>query len=488
MKTVYHCLAVVVLLWLCPLGAHAQASSSQQSGENQAGTLPSQAGDTVTSAEPSEPPPALDEHAPVPPPASIAGPTLAFSELERGNYLRGGIGLSTTYDDNVFNTGNQVGNTPSTQMGGFTWSALPHLALDITTSRLRWTSMYSAGLTVNQRLSSQNQGSYSLGTDFEYRLSPHVSVAVTERFTLTTGFFDSLQSSTDLSGGGILQQPNSSVVTPLAKSIGNNVSGQLSWQFGAGSMVGISGNYFTSRFQDAPAGQSLLDTTTESASAFYSHRITTRNWSGVRYGFEHLTFAPGTERADTHSLMAFHTVYLKPTMQLSFFGGPEYSEVDSQFVFTQVILPQVLMTSVPVSNKRWSGAGGASYSWQGPRTSITAEFVRRVTGGGGILGTTQMNSATAGLRRRVTPSTTLSFGASYAVNDALMPTTAGIAALKTAMGSAGISRRLGTHFGLELSYARVYQEQSSGGGPVVPANHNRGLVSLSYDFSRPLGR
>jgi hypothetical protein len=190
----------------------------------------------------------------------------------------------------------------------------------------------------------------------------------------------------------------------------------------------------------------------------------------------------------THSVMAFDTIYLTPTMQLSFFGGPEYSEVDSQIVTMQMILPQVLFTSVPISNKKWSGAGGASFSWQGQHTSITAEFVRRVTNGGGILGTTTMNSANAGLRRQITPKTTLNFAGGYATNDALMASTTGIASLKTATGSVGVSRRLGVHFGLELDYARVYQEQSGVAPTLIPANHNRAAVTLSYDFSRPLGR
>ena len=483
MITYKHCLAVLVLLSLCPLGVQAQQASDQQTGQSQAAQGASQADESVTSPESREPAPALEENAPVPPPANIAGPSLAFSsDLERANYLRGGIGMGTTYDDNVF-------NTASNQVGGFTYSALPHLALDISTSRLRWTSLYSAGLTVNQRLSAQNQGSHSLGMDFEYRLSPHVSLAVTDRFFLTTGFFDQVQTSPDLSGGGILQQPNGLVITPLAKNMSNNVNGELSWQFGAGSMVGMTGGYYHSSYNDvAPGTTNLLDTTTESASGFYSHRITTRNWIGVRYGFQHLSFDPGTEQTNTHSVMFFHTINLNPTMQLSFFAGPEYSDVSSQIVIPQVQLPLVLFISVPISHKTWSGSGGASYSWQGEHTSITAGFVRRVSDGGGVQGAVTMTSVTGALQRQITRSTTLNFAGGYATNDALMGSTSAIGSLKTASGSVGINHRFGAHLGLDLSYARVYQEQTAGTTVPLPANHNRGAVTFSYDFSRPLGR
>jgi hypothetical protein len=325
--------------------------------------------------------------------------------------------------------------------------------------------------------------------DFEYRLSPHVNLAVTERFLLTTGFFDQVQSSPDLSGGGILGQPNQTVITPLAKTIGNNVNGQLSWQFGAGSMVGFSGGYYNSSYRDVPTGTtSLLDTTTESASAFYSHRISARNWVGVRYGFQHLSFEPGGEQTNTHSVIYFHTIYLKPTMQLSFFAGPEYSEVDSEIVVPELQLPVVSFVSFPVSDRTWSGAGGASFSWQGQHTSVGAEFVRRVSDGGGVQGTVLANSVNAGLRRQITRSTTLSLGGTYASGDALFASVTGTGLLKTATGTLGISHRLGAHFGLDVNYTRAYQEPAAGASVTLPAYHNRGAVTLSYDFSRPLGR
>ena len=50
---------------------------------------------------------------------------------------------------------------------------------------------YAAGLTVNQRLSSRNQGSHDLNFDSQFRLSPHVSLRIAEEFSLTSGFFDS---------------------------------------------------------------------------------------------------------------------------------------------------------------------------------------------------------------------------------------------------------------------------------------------------------
>ena len=55
---------------------------------------------------------------------------------------------------------------------------------------MRWTLGYAGGLTVNQKITNQNQGSHNVIFDSQYRLSPHVNLRVAENFSLTTGFFD----------------------------------------------------------------------------------------------------------------------------------------------------------------------------------------------------------------------------------------------------------------------------------------------------------
>src|SRR5262249_33955815 len=130
-------------------------------------------------------------------------PSLAVgSEQERSNYLRGGINVGATYDDNatLVSTG-AVSNE--------TYSVFPNIAIEQTFSRVRWSLGYAAGLTVNQRLSESNQGSHSLDFDSEFRLSPHVNLRVNENFALTTGLFDS----SNPSAGG----PNATVLAPLSK-------------------------------------------------------------------------------------------------------------------------------------------------------------------------------------------------------------------------------------------------------------------------------
>src|SRR5215467_838269 len=70
--------------------------------------------------------------APVPMPAAISSEPLVFApELSRSNYLRGGLTLGTSYDDNIL-------NASSDEIGGFTYSVLPSVSFDMTRSRMRW--------------------------------------------------------------------------------------------------------------------------------------------------------------------------------------------------------------------------------------------------------------------------------------------------------------------------------------------------------------
>jgi hypothetical protein len=433
-------------------------------------------------SQPPEVMPVTDERAPVPAVVDSAGASLAFaSEQARTNYLRGGIGLGTTYDDNAFNSVNSP-------VGDFRYSVMPHIAWDRSTPRLHWIFDYAAGLTVNQRLTERNQGSHDLGVDLQYRLSPHVDLRVIDHFSITTGFFDQLQGNLDAQPVGVLQQHNDFVIAPLAKRRGNSATAGINYQFGAGSTVGASGTFYDSHYYDVPNSASLQDTRTVGMQGFYTHRLTPKNWTGVTYRFQRLTFQPVPDQVVTHSVLLFHTIYLQPRMQLSFFAGPQYSDVDSHTVSTMITLPFVYLVSVPTSSKRWSASGGASYSWQGEHTSARVEISRSVSDGGGLLSVVQLSSARGSLRRQLTRSWSVAFGAGYAKSEALGTSFSSADSLNSTTGSIAMERSLGANLGLQMGYSRDYQQQYASASAENEMNHNRGWVSISYDFSRPLGR
>jgi hypothetical protein len=279
------------------------------------------------------------------------------------------------------------------------------------------------------------------------------------------------------------------VITPLAKRISNLGTAEMNYQFSPNDMVGGSATFYTSRFRDVPAGSvDLLDSDTQQADGFYTHRLTRSYWVGGAYEFQQLSFSPGVDQATTHSFLLFNTIYLRPRMSISLFAGPENWDYSSQQITQVITVPVVLVISTPVSAQKWTFAAGGSFNWQGEHTSVQLEASRRVSDGGGILGAVELVSVQAALRQKLSHSMTLALGG-IAGDDRLLANFNGVAdRLRSASGSVAIEQMLGRSFMVSLGYGRDYQRESGGTPPPTDVNHNRGWVSLSYNFSKAIGR
>ena len=233
--------------------------------------------------------------------------SLAFSsELERSNYIRGGITVGATYDDNARNV------LPTAQIGDFSYSILPNIQLDQTRSRLHWVLGYIGGFTANQRLTARNQGSHNLNGSLQYRLSPHMDLRLSDSFLDTTGLLQQFQNGFGTPVTGPVNQPNPTLITPLAKNMNNTGAADWSYQFSRDDMIGAGGTFYDAHFRDLPTGSTtLLDTSTRSGDAYWNHRFTARNWTGITYKFQRLDVGSGTNLTNTHSLLLSHTIYLR---------------------------------------------------------------------------------------------------------------------------------------------------------------------------------
>src|SRR5208282_2974734 len=169
------------------------------------------------------------------------------SELERSNYLRGGVNVSATYDDNplLYSSGLES-NTNET--------IFPNISIAESSSRMRWSLGYAGGLTVNQKITSENQGSHNLNFDSQFRLSPHVNLRVAENFSLTTGFFDAGDGAGVVGGAG---GPNASLIAPLATQRSSMTTVETNYHFALNDLIGASGSFYDSHFTNGPTGTLL---------------------------------------------------------------------------------------------------------------------------------------------------------------------------------------------------------------------------------------
>lgn len=402
------------------------------------------------------------------------GTSLAFlSEMERSNYLSGGVNIGAGYDENAFLTSSgQVGNT--------TFSVFPNIAIEQSTSRMRWDLGYAAGLTVNQRLSNQNQASQNLRFDSEFRLSPHVNLRGAEYFSMTTGTFGAGAGSDFQPGPG---GSNGTLITPLANSRSSQTVLETNYHFALKDLVGASGSFSNLHYSDVSTGAgSLSDTSTATGSAFWLRKVFRGDWAGISYRFERIVFDPNGETR-VHSFAVMNTLTISKTFTLSGFIGPEYSD-NSGVAATGRNAGQISNSS------DWAVAGGLEGAWHNQRTSVTAGYSKRTSDGGGLLGAVRLQNVQAAFRRELFPGWAATFLGSYGGNQAVTLTSATSATTINAT-SVGVSleRNIAKGLGFQVSYFRYFQNQSGSSDPSqnFDTNRNRFLVTLSYQWAKPLG-
>jgi len=416
-----------------------------------------------------------------PPVVSGAGSSLAFtSEMERSNYLRGGVTATVAYQDHVSSL---IGDTGS----DWSYTIGPFVSLNLTRPRYRLDFSYSPGFTFYQRVSSLDQTSQAVAFNFAYRLSPHVTFTAQDSFVKTSAFFSPIafNAGDDLNSlPNPIQSPNLTLIAPVADALIETANVGLSYQFGLNDMMGLTGNYSLLEYLDRSQVPGLFNSSGEGGGAYYNHRFANRNYLGVNYQFQRFltdttVVLAGTSQiqTQTHSIYGTYTLYIKPTFSITAFGGPQYSDT-----FGGTLAEQTM----------WAPAGGGSINWQGQETSFAASFSRRVTDGGGLPGAVRADIADASFRAQLTKTLTASIAADYATNavldSAFLNGFGGGLNGHSLSESASLARTFGLHFTGSVGYLHLDQSYANISTFDVIPHQNRAWVSVSYQFERPLGR
>jgi hypothetical protein len=404
-----------------------------------------------------------------PPPVSGEAYPLWFSSEEHANYLRGGVTFNTAYSDNV------LGATSTTPVSDVSYSVWPTIALDETTTRLHALLTYAPGFTFYQRISSRNEADQNLLLDLQYRLSPHVTVSMRDGLQKSSNVFNQPdQGLAAVSGSAV--DFNDSVIAPLADRLSNNGNVGITYQFGANAMVGANGTFTNLHYPDPTEVPGLYDAASRGGSAFYTYRLAKQHYVGVTYQYQELLSYPagGTNETQTDGFYLFYTFYPAPTFSFSLFGGPQYYDAGPQYSSATASL-------VPAAQS-WSPAGGASLNWQARHNNLTLSYSHSVSGGGGLIGAVELDSAAASVRQQITHHLSASLAGTYANNGVLAVSALGGHSVS---GSASLQRQVGEHLNLQAGYTRLHQNYS-----FFAANPdtNREWVSITYQFAKPLGR
>jgi hypothetical protein len=388
------------------------------------------------------------------------------AETPRTNYVTGGLTFSSAYNDNIAPNG-------AGSISDVSYSIWPSLALDQSRSRLKWNLSYSPGFTFYQKNTALNQADHNANLSFQYRLSPHVTVSVHDGFRKTS---DALSPSGQNPGnsniGGVLNSP-ATLIAPVTDQISNRGTVTVTYQFAANAMLGASGIFSLLQYPNLGPTTGLLNSNTRGGQAFYTYRLASWQYIGATYRYRDLRATPNGSETESHSGLLFYSFYLKPTLSLSLFGGPEYANTYGGGV------PAV---------RQWSPSVGGSMGWQAARTSLALDVQRVVSSGNGLSAATHSLGGDASIRQQLSRHFTAGLGVSYSENKTLVAASPSFNRGHTLSGKASVQIALQQHLGLDIGYTRLHQNYANVAAIASTPDRNRVWVSLSYQFQRPIGR
>lgn len=380
------------------------------------------------------------------------------------NSLQLGLGFTSTYDSNAFNT--VQGN------GQLLLSPNPSVAWNI--ARGHWMSdfKYDALISRSTRYDFYSRTSHNLDTTFFYQFSKALSFTVKENFVRSA---DPLYSTGQLATGGI-QNPSYFGQPTLRTS--NMVDAEADYRLDAHSDLTIGGSYYFQRYsqiQDA----SLRDSNDAMGRAGYHHAISPRMKVGASYDYTKITTPSGFSTV-SQRIMVTDDYSFKPTMTLSLFAGPNH--VANDFVFAQGGL------LARISSANWSWSAGGSYSWNTSKMTMTGSAIRQVSDGGGLVGTVQLTSFQYSVKGQLPYKLSGSASVGYTLNDRLIPQTGGSASANFGTAGVSITRAITRNLNFRASYDRMEQMLPGfyAGDPWI--DRNRITLSINYLFTHPLGR
>jgi hypothetical protein len=266
------------------------------------------------------------------------------------------------------------------------------------------------------------------------------------------------------------------VTPPVADQMNNAAGAEISYQFATNGMIGASATFTNLHYPNPAQVPGLYDSTSRGGAVFYTYRLSREQYVGATYQYQQfLTFPIGPrEETQNHSVYLFYTIYLRPRLSLSVSGGPQLSE------FQEASIPALRVLSPAFS---------ASLGWQGHHAGFAATYSRTVNSGFGLRGAFHSNTASASGSWQWARTWNIGSGVGYSVETNLE----GLSPLAnpgghTLWGSASIQHQLGQHVSVSAGYNHLHQSYGSVPAISTAPDTNRGFISISYQFLRPLGR
>jgi hypothetical protein len=411
-----------------------------------------------------------------PPPVSgVSYPMLVGSQT-RSNYMGVGVLLNTAYDDNV------SPGADYTPISDTIYSILPTITFNKTTVRQHLSLQYSPGFTLYQHTSALNAVNQTASIGFQFRLSEHTNLNLSDSFLKTSNVFDQLYPMTGANISGSAQAQPAQVVAPYGGFLTNTANVGLTNQISRDEMIGVSGISTVNQYPNTGQVSNFYNSNSYGGTVFYARRLSGQHYIGVTYEYVRTLANPGSPqdsstdaqiKVQTQTFDFFYTVYLSPTFSFSLLAGPQY------FDASQPSLP---------STSSWTPSVAASIGWQRSHSSFAASYSKSVAGSNGLAGVFDSNNANVSWRWQMAKTWTAALTGIYFGDKNVAPLVSSISGGHTISGTFSMQHSMGEHLTAEIGYARLHQSYSD--ITVISKNpdSDRVYVSISYQFTRPLGR
>jgi hypothetical protein len=409
------------------------------------------------------------EHMMTPPPVSREGYPVSAGSGTKSNFVAGGVVFTAAAVDNLMLAGN-IEKTPDE-----TYTFLPTIQVDRRTPRDEEELGYSTGFTLYQTYSQFNGITQDLSASYRFHLTPYAVLIASDRFYQN---YNTYNQGNPFTGGGVSGAPGSSdipLIEPYANQLSNSSNAAMEYQYAKNAMIGASGSYSFLQYSGNSYISELSNQNTSSGNAFFSRRFG-RSYAGVTYQFSKFITHPYGSYTLANTVFGFYTHYFTPTFSISMLGGPEH--------YTS-------WTEATPQSSAWTPAIQASVGWQVLRANFAANYAHIVSGAGGLIGT--FHSDTGSLSGQILMSRVWSIGASVDYSHYVNVNTAAPVEFSyypggnSITGGIELQRRIGESVSMEAGYSHLHQSY-----PGVTNNSqedsNRGYVSISYHFNRPLGQ
>lgn len=408
----------------------------------------------------------------IPPPISAVGFPVRTGGEEISNYLSGGVTFNGGYVNNLYP------GTGTTSINEALYLVQPSLSADHTTDRSHETFTYAPSFTFYDPDSTLNGVNQTGRAAFQYRFSPHTTFVAGDGVTKTSNALSEPLASGSVSGE--LPPVTPGLIVPYAPQLSNSAYAQLGWQFSLNDMLGFDGNATLLHFYNSPEARGLYNSNSSGGAAFYTHRLSERQYFGASYEYSEVAAKPnisnGIAEADlnAHNLLAFYTIYPKSNFSLSFGGGSQHYRLTQS-------------PSAPATG--WAPSALGSIGWQGIHTSFALTYSHTVTEGSGVIGAYNTNAAVLSGRWQLSRNWSASLGGNYAELAAVDRSFAGsMPGGHSLSGTASLGRQLGANLSFTVQYERIHEDYA--GIPAISNAPNSSLESgsITYRFSRPLGQ